>query len=104
MLFKAPDPSLRVSLDVLIPAVTTTSLFFAVVIAIALKAQLRPKKGGREGMIGEEGTAITDISSEGKVLIHGEYWEAASEVPVVRGAKIKVIHVGPMKVKVEPIE
>ena len=87
MLFQSPDPSLRVSWSVLIPAVTVTSLFFIAVIAIAVKAQLRQRQGGKEGMRGEEGLAVTDIHEEGKVLIHGEYWNAVSDVPVTRGSK-----------------
>jgi membrane-bound serine protease (ClpP class) len=104
MLFQAPDPSLRVSWGVLIPAVSITSLFFIAVIAIAVKAQLRPRQGGQEGMRGEEGLAITDIREGGKVLIHGEHWNAISDVPVSKGSKIRVIHVENLKVKVEPIE
>jgi membrane-bound serine protease (ClpP class) len=104
MLFQSPDPSLRVSWGVLIPAVSIASLFFIAVIAIAAKAQLRPRQGGQEGMEGEEGRAITDVFAEGKALIHGEHWNAISDVPVTRGAKIRVIRVEHMKVKVEPIE
>jgi len=104
MLFQTPEPSLRVSWNVLIPAVTITSLFFIAVIAIAVKAQLRPRQGGQEGMRGEEGLAITDIREEGKVLIHGEHWNAISDVPVTQGAKIRVIRVEHLKVRVEPIE
>jgi membrane-bound serine protease (ClpP class) len=104
MLFQAPDPSLRVSWGVLIPAVTITSLFFIAVIAIAVKAQLRPRQGGQEGMRGEEGLAITDIHEEGKVLIHGEHWKAISDVPVTKGSKIRVIRVEHLKVRIEPIE
>ncbi|TSA44626.1 MAG: nodulation protein NfeD [Deltaproteobacteria bacterium] len=104
MLFQAPDPSLRVSWGVLIPAVSITSLFFIAVIAIAVKAQLRPRQGGQEGMRSEGGLAITDIHDEGKVLIHGEHWNAFSDVPITRGSKIRVIHVENLKVKVEPIE
>ncbi|MBU0651588.1 MAG: nodulation protein NfeD [Proteobacteria bacterium] len=104
MLFQTPDPSLRVSWGVLIPAVSITSLFFIAVIAIAVKAQLRPRQGGQEGMRGEQGLAITDINAEGKVLIHGEHWNAISDFPITRGAKIRVIHVENLKVKVEPIE
>jgi membrane-bound serine protease (ClpP class) len=104
MLFQTPEPSLRVSWSVLIPAVTITSLFFIAVIAIAIKAQLRPRQGGQEGIRGEEGLAITDIREEGKVLIHGEHWNAISDVPVTRGVKIRVIRVEHMKVRVEPIE
>ena len=104
MLFQTPDPSLRVSWGVLIPAVSITSLFFIAVIAIAVKAQLRPRQGGQEGMRGEEGLAITDIHAEGKVLIHGEHWNAISDVPVTRGARIRVIRVEQLKVRVETIE
>jgi len=104
MLFQAPDPSLRVSWGVLIPALAITSLFFFAVIVIAVKAQLRPRQGGQEGMRGEEGLAITDIHAEGKVLIHGEHWKAISDIPITRGSKIRVIHVENLKVKVEPIK
>ncbi len=46
------------------------------VIAIAVKAQMRQNLGGKEGMAGEEGQAMTDVFAEGKVLINGEYWNA----------------------------
>ncbi|OHE30690.1 MAG: serine protease, partial [Syntrophus sp. RIFOXYC2_FULL_54_9] len=104
MLFQTPDPALRISWGVLIPAVAVTSLFFIAVIAIAVKAQLRPRQGGQEGMQGEEGIATTDIHAEGKALIHGEHWNAISDTPVTRGSKIRVIHVENLKVKIEPIE
>jgi membrane-bound serine protease (ClpP class) len=104
MLFQTPDPSLRVSWSVLIPAVTITSLFFIAVIGLALKAQLRPKLGGQEGMAGEEGIAMSDVFAEGKVLIHGEYWSAVSDVPVAKGAKVRVVRVEHLKVRIKPIE
>jgi membrane-bound serine protease (ClpP class) len=104
MLFQAPDPSMRISWSVLIPAVMVTSLFFIVVIAIAVKSQLRPRQGGQEGMRKEEGLAITDIHREGKVLIHGEYWSAYSEKPIAKGSRIRVTRVENLIVKVELIE
>ncbi|MBU0575548.1 MAG: nodulation protein NfeD [Proteobacteria bacterium] len=104
MLFQTPDLSLRVSWSVLIPAVTVTSFFFIAIITLALKAQLRPKLGGKEGMVGEEGTAVTDVFEEGKVLIHGEYWSAVSDVPVAMGTKVRVIRVEHLKARIEPIE
>ncbi|MBN2439576.1 MAG: nodulation protein NfeD, partial [Deltaproteobacteria bacterium] len=104
MLFQAPDPSMRVSWSVLIPAVLVTSLFFIVVIAMAVKAQLLKHQGGKEGMVGEEGRAVTDISGEGKVLIHGEYWSASSDKAIAKGARVRVIRVENLIVKVELIE
>ncbi len=104
MLFQAPDPALRVSWSVLIPAVTIVSLFFVAVIAIAVKAQLRRPLGGKEGLAGAEGRSVTDVFEEGKVIIHGEYWDAVSNVPVAKGLKVRVIGVENLKVRVEPIE
>jgi membrane-bound serine protease (ClpP class) len=104
MLFQTSDPALRISWGVLIPAVAVTSLFFIAVIAIAVKAQLRKPQGGKEGMAGEEGIAVTDIIKEGKVLILGEYWSAISDAPVAKGAKVRVIRVEHLKVRIEPIK
>ena len=104
MLFNTPDPSLRVSWNVLVPAVAVTSLFFITVIAIAVKAQLRKPQGGQEGMAGEEGQAVTDVHAEGKVLINGEYWSAVSDVPVAKGAWVRVVRVEHLKVRIEPID
>jgi len=104
MLFQTPDPALRISWGVLIPAITVTSLFFIAVIAIAVKAQLRKPQGGKEGIEGEEGTAVTDIFKEGKVLILGEYWNAISDAPVAKGAKVRVVRVEHLQVRIEPIE
>ena len=104
MLFQAPDPALRISWSVLIPAVTIVSLFFVAVIAIAVKAQLRRPLGGKEGLAGSEGRSVTDVFEEGKVLIRGEYWDAVSNVPVAKDVKVRVIGVENLKVRIEPIE
>jgi membrane-bound serine protease (ClpP class) len=104
MLFHSPDPSLRISWGVLIPAVLFTSLFFLAVIAVAFKAQMRKALGGSEGMEGEEGQAMTDVFAEGKVLLKGEYWNARSDVFVAKGEKVRVIRVEHLSVKVEPVE
>jgi len=104
MLFQAPDPALRISWSVLIPAVTIISLFFVAVIAIAVKAQLRRPLGGKEGLAGSEGRSVTEVFEEGKVLIRGEYWDAVSNVPVAKDVRVRVIGVENLKVRIEPIE
>jgi membrane-bound serine protease (ClpP class) len=104
MLFQTPDPALRVSWGVLIPAVLVTSLFFVAVIAIAVKAQLLKPKGGKEGMVGDEGVAVSEMAMDGKVLVRGEYWSAFSDTPLAKGTKVRVVSVENMKVRVEPDE
>lgn len=103
MLFDSPDPALRVSLSVILPSVAVVSVFFAGVVALVLKAQLRRQSTGKEGMEGVHGVAVTDVHEDGKVLIRGEYWNAVSRLPVRAGAKIRVVGMTGMKVDVEEI-
>ena len=104
LLFESPDPALRVSWSVMIPVLTVICLFFAGVIALVLKAQMRKRLTGKEGMMGEEGKAVTDIHEYGKVYIKGAYWNSTSDKRVEAGRGIKVVKVEGLKIKVEEIE
>ena len=104
LLFDSPDPALRVSLKVMIPALVVISLFFAVVVSLVVKAQMRRRQSGREGMIGAEGEAVTDIHETGKVFVHGEYWNAWSDRAVQKGKRVRVVKVAALKLKIEDIE
>jgi membrane-bound serine protease (ClpP class) len=104
LLFDSPDPALQVSLKVMIPALAVISMFFAGVIALVMKAQMRKRLTGREGMMGTEGEAVTDIHERGKVFVHGEYWNAWSDRFVEKGKKIRVVGVEALKVKVEDVQ
>ena len=101
LLFDSPDPALRVSLKVMIPALVVISLFFAGVMSLVMKAQMRKRQSGREGMVGDEGEAVTDIHETGKVFVHGEYWNAWSERAVEKGKKVRVVQVQGLKLKIE---
>ncbi len=103
LLFDTSEPSLRISLGVMIPAVTITSLFFVGVVALALKAQLRKKLTGKDGMIGQEGKTTTEVEKEGKVLIGGVYWDAWSDKPIDRDVDVKVVDVKGLKLKIEKL-
>jgi len=104
LLFDTKDPALRISLQVLIPAILVASGFFIVVIWLAVKAQMRKHFTGTEAMIGAEAEAATDIADEGKVFLEGEYWKAISKEPVKKGAKVKVVKVEGLSLIVEEIK
>jgi membrane-bound serine protease (ClpP class) len=104
MLFKSPDPALRVSFDIMIPSLAVITLFFVVVMGLVIRAQLRKKHTGKEGMIGQEGKAMADIYEEGKVLIRGEYWNAVSDSKISSGRTVQVIRVEEgLKIRVKEI-
>jgi len=101
LLFDTTEPAIRISLQVLIPAVVVASVFFIVVIWLAVKAQLRKHSSGTEAMINMEAVAVTEIANEGKVFFKGEYWKAISENPIPKGAKVKITRVDGLNLIVE---
>jgi membrane-bound serine protease (ClpP class) len=104
LLFDTQEPALRISLQVLIPAILVASGFFIVVIWLAIKAQMRKHSTGVEAMAGTEAEVVTDIDNEGKVFLRGEYWRATSEKPIKKGAKVRVVKVEGLSLIVEEIK
>jgi len=104
MLIESPAEYMRVSLTVIIPAVLVSAAFFGFAVTMAVKARLSKPTTGMEGLIGETGIATTGISPEGKVSIHGEFWNVISDQNIERGEKVQVFGVANLKLKVKKIE
>lgn len=93
MLFESPEPYLRLSWYIILPTVLTTAALVVFGLSFAVKAQLSRPRTGREGLVGLRGTALTDLDPEGKVFVHGEYWNARSEELVRKGERVEVVKV-----------
>jgi membrane-bound serine protease (ClpP class) len=100
LLFDSPEPWLRLSWKVILMTVLVAAGFFVLIVRKAMTAQRRPLTTGREGLVGEEGSAQSPIADAGKVFIHGEYWEACSDAPIAAGDKVVVEAVEGMRLKV----
>ena len=59
-------------------------------LTLAVRARRNKVATGSEGMIGETGTAVTELAPEGKIFVHGEYWDAVSPRPVAIGARVRL--------------
>jgi membrane-bound serine protease (ClpP class) len=104
MLFHTPTEYMRISMSVIIPAVLVSAAFFIFAVTKAIKARLSKPTTGMEGLIGEVGIASTPVSPEGKVSIHGEFWNVVSDQPIEKGVKVKVVGVTNLKLKVNKFE
>jgi membrane-bound serine protease (ClpP class) len=104
MLFQSPGEYMKISLSVIIPAVLVSAGFFIFAITKAVKARLTKPTTGMEGLVGEVGIASTAIAPEGKISIHGEFWNVISDQPVEKGEKVQVIGSANLKLKVKKIE
>jgi membrane-bound serine protease (ClpP class) len=104
MLFQSPVEYMRVSMSVIIPAVLVSAAFFIFAVTKAVNARLKKPTTGMEGLTGEVGIASTPVAPEGKVSIHGEFWNATGDQNIEKGEKVQVIGVHNLKLKVKKIE
>lgn len=82
---------ISISWEVILASVVSTAAFFIFAIGLGIKAQQRKPTTGREGLIGELGEAITELSPEGNVRVHGEIWSAVSlDGTLEQGTKVRV--------------
>ena len=100
MLIESPSPYLRISWLVIFPVVALSALLFIITVRLALKVYRDKVDTGKEGMIGIEGVAKTDILADGQIFVHGEYWNAWSDTLITNGEKVKVESVQGLKLKV----
>ena len=103
MLVDSPLPEMRVHLGTAIALALPFSLITVFLLSMAVRARRGKVETGSEGMIGEIGAAFTDLAPEGKILVHGEYWDAVSPRPVAAGARVRVTAIERLKLTVEPV-
>jgi membrane-bound serine protease (ClpP class) len=101
MLIETPTDYMRISLSVIIPAVLVSAGFFIFAVTKAIHARLKKPTTGMEGLIGEEGIAVTSIAPDGKISIHGEFWNAMSDQKIEKEEKVQVIGVKNLRLKVK---
>lgn len=102
MLIKAEAPFLAVSWGVILPVIALATLFSLLVVGMGVRAMRRPARTGSEGMVGLTGIARTDLTPEGKILVHGELWDAVSEQAVKAGDHVLVTGIEGLKLFVKP--
>jgi membrane-bound serine protease (ClpP class) len=105
ILFESDVPYLRVSWEVIMLVVIIVAGFVIFLLTLGVRAQFRRKTTGSEGIVGEVGTAKTDIKpAGGTVFVHGEFWNATSDLAIKEGHRVRVLGVKKMVLKVEAID
>jgi membrane-bound serine protease (ClpP class) len=104
MLVEGPIPQLRIHLSTILAVTFPIALITVFLVRLVYLSARRKSVTGEEGMIGESGVAKTDILNDGRVLVHGEYWNASSDRPIPAGSRVRVVKVEGLKVEVEPLQ
>ncbi|HKV07656.1 MAG TPA: NfeD family protein, partial [Thermoanaerobaculia bacterium] len=103
MLFKTPEPALRVSVEFIVILAAFSLAVVGFLTTLALRARRTPVRTGLEGMIHELGTARSSLAPRGKVFVHGEIWDAVAEEPVAAGETVQVTAVRNLTLAVRPL-
>jgi membrane-bound serine protease (ClpP class) len=95
-------PEVRIHLGTALGVALPFALITFFLVTLVIKARQNKVVTGVSGMIDEIGEAKTALSPDGKVLVHGEYWNAVSNAPVEIGGRVRVMAVKGLTLEVEP--
>ncbi len=104
MLVKTDAPFLQVSWAVILPVVGVAAGLSLLIVGMGVKAMRRRPVTGMEGMVGTVGVAKTTLAPQGKIMIHGEIWDALSEHPLEPGDSVEVVRMEGLKLYVKPAQ
>jgi membrane-bound serine protease (ClpP class) len=102
LLVDSPIPELRVKWITALSVSIPFGIITAFLVGIAVRARRNKVATGPQALVGEIGIARTPLVPEGKVLIHGEIWDAISSSAVNEGDQTVVRSVEGLKLRVEP--
>lgn len=102
LLFDTPESNLTLDPNIVYAAAATFGAFTMWVSYLVVRSQRRKPALGREGLIGEIGEVRERIAGTrgGKIFVHGEHWNAASEEPIEVGERAEVVRVDGMRLLV----
>jgi membrane-bound serine protease (ClpP class) len=103
MLFNHEPKVYQLPMMWIVSATIVTAAFFIFFVSKGIRAQFWPVKSGGETMIGKIVAAKTKIdSSDGKVFIEGEIWNAVSEIPIEANQNVEILEINGLTLKVKP--
>jgi membrane-bound serine protease (ClpP class) len=104
MLVKTDAPFLQISWAVILPVVGVAAGLSLLIVGMGVKAMRRRPVTGMEGMVGTVGVAKTTLAPQGKIMIHGEIWDALSEHPLEPGDRVEVVRMEGLRLYVKPAQ
>ena len=102
MLFDVPAESNLVVpfWRVIFPAVLAVAIFGGVIVFGLSRSLFRPQVAGVESLMGSTGVAQGVIRNRGRVSVRGELWSAESKEKIPRGAKVEIVGVDGLVLRV----
>src|SRR5689334_23067106 len=88
--------------SLLLGALAAGGIILAFLIRLVMNTSLRGVTTSPARMLGLKGKAVTEVTSEGRVMVQGEYWWARTRGRIAEGESVRVIGIDGMTLEVEP--
>ncbi|TAN03940.1 MAG: nodulation protein NfeD [Rhodanobacteraceae bacterium] len=96
-------PGYGVAIPVVVGVAIAAAGILAGIVWMAMRSHRRPVVSGREQMVGASAEVVTDFDGgRGFVHLHGERWQAQSDVPLQRGQRVVVAGMHGLVLDVQP--
>ncbi|MGA8598082.1 MAG: nodulation protein NfeD, partial [Bryobacteraceae bacterium] len=95
-------PEMRIHIGTALAVTLPFAAITAGLLSLVVRARAQRVATGPAAMLNTTGVALTPLSPQGKVFVHGEYWDAVSATPIAPGASVRVVRVEGLTLTVEP--
>jgi membrane-bound serine protease (ClpP class) len=92
----------RLPVNLLLGALAAGGIILVFLLRLVLGKRPRGVDAGPSRMIGLKGKALTEVASEGRVMVQGEYWWARARGRIAEGDSVFVAGIDGMTLEVEP--
>jgi membrane-bound serine protease (ClpP class) len=103
MLFRTPEPALRVSRSLIATLAVIAALVVAGAVLLVSRTFRTPVRTGAEGLVGARVIARSALAPAGKVFVEGEWWNAVAEGEVAAGEPVEILSVDGMTLHVRRV-
>ena len=88
-------------MGVVLPTAVVVAAVTGFLLTRVLRVHREQPMTGREGLVGEKGRAIGELAPDGKVAVHGEYWDGRSMGgTIAAGSNVRVVAVHDRRIDV----
>jgi membrane-bound serine protease (ClpP class) len=88
--------------SLLVGALVAGGIILIFLLRLVLRTQPRGVVTSPARMLGLKGKAVTEVKTEGRVMVQGEYWWAHARARIAEGESVRVVGIDGMTLEVEP--
>jgi membrane-bound serine protease (ClpP class) len=104
MLIDSPLPDMRIPLTTIVISAVTVAGFFTFLVGAGVRALWSKTTTGQEGLVGAVGVVRNRLAPRGQIFLHGELWNAESDVQAEPGESVRVTKVDGLTLRVVPVQ